>query len=192
MSACPRPEQTSDLEEIVRKEDIEGRILCHNKKHHQQVYDNNSPHVTGTIEEIFKDKETINNILEGHTDADDLDIPYYTKDWFRALTKTSAEQNLLCFNSVVSAKRYAEVFKEADEKKSSSPEGLHYILWKYLAEVEDYCSFLCVMMSLPFMYGFANKRWQRAIDAMLEKITGVHHIHLSESLGLSSPTTTVG
>ena len=25
------------------------------------------------------------------------------------------------------------------------------------------------MMSLPFMYGFTNKRWQRPIDAMLEK-----------------------
>ena len=92
--------------------------------------------MTGTIGEIFGDEETINNIIEGHTHADDLDIPDYVKDWFRALTKTSAEQNLLCFNSVVSAKRYAEVFKEADEKKSSSPEGLHYTLWKSLAEAD--------------------------------------------------------
>ena len=40
------------------------------------------------------------------------------------------------------------------------------------------------MMSLPFMYGFANKRWQRAIDAMLEKITGVRHIYLLQIIGL--------
>ena len=45
-------------------------------------------------------------------------------------------------------------------------------LWKSLAEVEDYYSFLCVMMSLPFMYGFANRLWQRAINAILEKVTG--------------------
>ena len=43
------------------------------------------------------------------------------------------------------------------------------------------------MMSLPFMYGFANKRWQRAINAMLEKITGVRHIHLSRITGLVEP-----
>ena len=91
---------------------------------------------------IFKDKETTNNILEGHTDANDLDIPDYAKDWFRTLTKTPAERNLMHLDFVVSAERYAEVFKEADEKKSSSPEGLHYTLWKSLIEVEDYCLFL--------------------------------------------------
>ena len=93
--------------------------------------------------------------------ADDLDIPDYAKDWFRALIKTPAKQNLSRFNSVVSAGRYAEVFK-ADEKKSSSPEGLHYTLWKSLVEVDDYCSFLCIVVSLPFVCGFANKRWQQA------------------------------
>ena len=34
------------------------------------------------------------------------------------------------------------------------------------------------------MYEFANKRWQRAIDAMLENITGVRHIHLLQIIGL--------
>ena len=47
--------------------------------------------MTGTIGEIFGDEETINNIIEGHTHADDLDIPDYVKDWFRALTKTPAK-----------------------------------------------------------------------------------------------------
>ena len=117
---------------IVRKEDIEGWLLRRNKKHHQQVYNDNSPHVTGTIGKLFQDEETINNILDGHTDANDLDIPDYAKVWLRTLTKTPAEQNLPRLNSVVSARRYAEVFKEADEKKSSSPEGLHYTLWKSL------------------------------------------------------------
>lgn len=73
------------------------------------------------------------------------------------------------------------------KKKSSSPEGLHYMLWKSLAEVEDNCSFLCVMMSLPFMYGFANKIWQRAIDAMLEKLAGVRHINLVRIIGIVEP-----
>ena len=81
--------------------------------------------MTGIIGDIFKDEETINKILEGHVDADNLDIPGYVKDWFRALTKTPAEQNLPRFNSVVSAVRYAEIFKKANEKKSSSLEGLH-------------------------------------------------------------------
>ena len=88
--------------------------------------------MTGIIGKIFNDKETINNILEGHTDANDFDISGYAMDWFWILTKTPAERNLPHLDSVVSAESYAEVFKEADEKKSSSPEGLHYTLWKSL------------------------------------------------------------
>ena len=37
------------------------------------------------------------------------------------------------------------------------------------------------------MYGFANKHWQQAINAMLEKITGVRHIHLLRIVGLVEP-----
>ena len=37
---------------------------------------------------------------------------------------------------------FAAEFREADKKKPSSPEGLHYMLWKALAEREDFCKYL--------------------------------------------------
>ena len=40
------------------------------------------------------------------------------------------------------------------------------------------------MMSLPFMYGFTNKRWETAIEVMLEKKRGVRRIHLMRIIAL--------
>ncbi|KAL7523700.1 hypothetical protein ACHAWF_000629, partial [Thalassiosira exigua] len=52
---------------------------------------------------------------------------------------------------------------------SSSPSHLHLTLWKAVAEKKDFRKYYAVMMSLPFDYGFSNKRWEQAIDCMLEK-----------------------
>ncbi|KAL7502111.1 hypothetical protein ACHAXN_000330 [Cyclotella atomus] len=40
------------------------------------------------------------------------------------------------------------------------------------------------MMSLPFMYGFANPRWSNEVDVMLEKKAGIRKIHLLRIIGL--------
>ena len=60
---------------------------------------------------------------------------------------------------------------------SSSPSGLHYTLWKAIAEIDEFCKYFAIMMSLPFQYGFSNKLWELAIDVMLEKAYGVCKIH---------------
>ena len=44
--------------------------------------------------------------------------------------------------------------------------------------------FLCIMISMPFMYGFVNDRCLREIDVMLEKNKGVRTIHLLWIIGL--------
>ena len=48
-------------------------------------------------------------------------------------------------------------------------------------------SFLCILVSLPFVYGFANERWTSMIDCMLEKKPGVHKIHTMRIIGLVCP-----
>ena len=61
---------------------------------------------------------------------------------------------------------------------------MHYTIWKAMA-MSDYCAeFLCIMTSLPFMFGFANNRWLREVDVMLEKKKGVRKIHLLRIIGL--------
>ena len=53
-----------------------------------------------------------------------------------------------------------------------------------MAESDELSEFLCIMISLPFVYGFACKRWLRAIDVMLEKKKGVRKIHMLRIIGL--------
>jgi hypothetical protein len=73
---------------------------------------------------------------------------------------------------VITKQDYQSMFKNAREKTSSGGQ-VHYTLWKALAEQDDFAEFLCIMMSLPFMYGFVNRRWLQEVNVMLEKQKGV-------------------
>ena len=55
-----------------------------------------------------------------------------------------------------------------------------------MAEDDSFAEVLCVMMSLPFIYGFVCERWLREIDVMLEKKKkkGVQKIHKLRIIGL--------
>ena len=66
----------------------------------------------------------------------------------------------------------------------NSTQGLNYTLWKALAESGSVLEYLCVMMSLPFLYGFVNRRWLKMIDVMLEKKKGIRQIHMLRIIGL--------
>ena len=58
------------------------------------------------------------------------------------------------------------------------------MIWKAMA-ASDYCAeFLCIMIGLPFVYGFANTRWLQGIDMILEKKKEVRKIHLLRIIGL--------
>jgi hypothetical protein len=103
-------------------------------------------------------------------------------DWFKAIAR---DPTFECppVTGVITKEDYQEMFKNATEKTSSGGK-VHYTLWKALAEQDDFAEFLCIMMSLPFMFGFANPRWSNEIDVMLEKKPGVRMIHLLRIIGL--------
>ena len=85
----------------------------------------------------------------------------------------------------VSQAEYQGAFKAAKEKTSSNgTNGLNYTIWKALAERDEVTDYICVMMSLPFVYGFVNRRWVKMIDVMLEKKRGIRHIHMLQIIGL--------
>ena len=100
------------------------------------------------------------------------------------LKMTPAERRLDPIDTDISPEAFQEVFKKASEKKSSSYAGMHYTLWKAVAEKPDFCKYMCIMMSLPFKYGFSPRRWEHAIDCMIEKTKGVKRIHLMRIIGL--------
>jgi len=60
-------------------------------------------------------------------------------------------------------------------------------IWKAMATSKHLSSFLSKLISLPFIYGFANTRWLNMIDVMIEKKPGVRHIHMLRIIGLVCP-----
>ena len=85
---------------------------------------------------------------------------------------------------MMTKEQFQYTFKIANEKTSSSSSDMHYTMWKAVAASNFYVEFLCIMIILPFVYGFANDRWLREIDVMLEKKKGVRKIHLLRIIGL--------
>jgi hypothetical protein len=104
-------------------------------------------------------------------------------DWFWAIQRPEEAQHNPPVTGVITKADFQDMFKNAKEKTSSGGK-VHYTLWKTLAEQDDFAEFLCIMMSLPFMYGFVNQRWLHEIDVMLEKQKGVRKVHLLRIIGL--------
>ena len=111
----------------------------------------------------------VEKLIKGEIDIDALDFPIHVMDWLKTLQKEKTDKELEPLPNFVGPKEFATEFKEVDEITSSSPSGLHYTLWKGIVEKEDFSAYLSIIMSLPFMYGFTNKRWDTAIKVMLEK-----------------------
>ena len=85
---------------------------------------------------------------------------------------------------VMTKEQFHHSFKIASEKTSSSSAGMHSTIWKAMP-ASDYCAeFMCIIISLPFMYGFANARWLQGIEMMLEKEKGVKKNHLPRIIEL--------
>ena len=120
----------------------------------------------------------VDSILDGTIDIDKYNFPAHVNKWIRGLKKTYKDYKLKPLPNFITLEEFAGSFKITGEMTSLSPSGLHYTLWKAIAEKEQFCEYLAVMMSLPFMYGFTNKRWEKVIEVMLEKKAGVRKIHL--------------
>ena len=93
--------------------------------------------------------------------------------WTEAVEQTDKEKKTPKVVGVMKNEQFQQSFKIAKEKTSSSPSEMHYTIWKVMAASDYYTNFLCIMISLPFVYGFVTKRWLQGIDVMLEKKKGV-------------------
>ena len=129
----------------------------------------------------------VERILDETIDLDTLSLDEHVKEWLITM-RQNPEEAKKRIRGKITPERYAAAFKMVDEFASSSPEGLHYTLWKAIAEVQDLCEYFSIMMSLPFMYGFSNKRWEQVINCMLEKRQGCARFTLCVSLDCSKQT----
>ena len=92
----------------------------------------------------------IDDLLDGKIASITSDNDECMDQWRCHLEMTAAERQLALVDNDIDTVAFAAVFREADERKSSSPEGLHYALWKALADREDFCKYMRVMLSMPF------------------------------------------
>ena len=95
------------------------------------------------------------------------------REWIRALIRTPAETKLPMIEGTITKKEFQRAFAKAKENTSSSPSGMDYTVWKFIAKDDELASIFAIMMSLPFQYGFINKRWCKTTNVMLKKKPGV-------------------
>ncbi len=53
-----------------------------------------------------------------------------------------------------------------------------------MAKSKYLSAFLCILLSLPFIYGFVNPVWTNIIDCMIKKKQGCQQIHPMKIIGL--------
>ena len=65
------------------------------------------------------------------------------------------ERSSPMIDGTITKDKFQDMFKRARERTSLSPTGLHYTIWKTMAEEDYSAEVLCVMMSISFVHGFA-------------------------------------
>jgi ribonuclease HI len=180
------PTPATIWKDVTKQSDLEGLLVSRNKRHLQQT----------AYEEGISTEETLTTLRRQHGLSDDAekvlngekytdaDVSPEMAAWFRAIRRPESDKGIAPVIGCMSTTEFQESFKKSTEKTSSSPSGIHYTLWKAMAADDEMAEWMAVMISLPFVYGFANNRWTREIDVMIEKEEGVRHIHKLRIIGL--------
>ena len=183
----PNPTQT--WRDVTTPSEMERLLLERNKRHLQQTIIEGGTSNTYPMP-LFRREMGINkytdDLLRGHFTAE-YEIPPPVTAWIKAVTQTDVERALPEVVGSLSMTEFQQMFKRKKEGVSSDPHGINYTVWKAMAKSDHLSSFLCSLVSLPFIYGFANTRWMNMIDVMLEKKPGVRNIHMLRIIGLVCP-----
>ncbi len=177
---------TDIWQEVTNPKEIERIILQRNRRHLQQasvergrihdpfmqsLIDNDG--INDIVDAIKSGKKSVNTATDEAINA-----------WTSALLQTAEKMKLPPITGEISPDDLQSAYKAVSEKTSSSPSGLHYSIWKTLAREDDIVSWLSIMTSLPFMYGFTHPRWEKLVDVMLEKKKNVRKIHQLRIIGI--------
>jgi hypothetical protein len=171
---------------VTKPEEIENWLLRRNKRHLQQMYFEKSPPTTAQFEHILADYGTsavADAILNGDYDSSSLQMGPEMEYFIKSLKMTQKERELHV-PEMMPKKAFQELFQRQNEDTTTSPSGLHYTLWKAIAEIDEFADLHAKWVSIPFRYGFVIARWLKEIDCMLEKKAGVRKIHILRIIGL--------
>ena len=170
--------------DVTNSDEIKRLLLARNKRHLQQADIEGGTSSTPIMKKVRSEYglSTFNDQILNGSMVTTMETTPELLDWFEAI-KRPVSPAIETIVGIIGKESYQEMFKAATEKTSSGGE-IHYTLWKALAEQDDFAESLCVMISLPFMYGFPNPRWSNEVDVMLEKKAGIRKIHLLRIIGL--------
>ena len=175
--------------DIMKPSEMERLLLERNRRHLQQTTIEGGASNTYPMPQ-FRQTMGMNththDLLQGQFTAE-YEIPPSVTAWIKAVTKTETERTLPEVVGSLSKDKFQQMFKRKKEGVSSDPHGINYSVWKAMAQSNYLSSFLCSLVSLPFIYGFANTRWMNMIDVMLEKKPGVRNIHMLRIIGIVCP-----
>eukprot|EP01082_Thalassiosira_pseudonana_P005722 g5250.t1 g5250 contig2:87008-89119(+) len=180
------PKPPNGWRDITAPVEVEQQLLWRNKRHLQQTTKEQGISTTKPMQSLRRNHGLSNmthDLLAGRLRVD-VEVTETMAAWFKAVAQTDAERRQPPVVGSISPDEYQEMFKVAKERVSSSSSGLHYTLWKAMAADPAMAKFLSIMISLPFIYGFACDRWTNAIDVMLMKKKNNCKIHMLRIIGL--------
>ena len=147
--------------DVTSQDEIESQIKARNKRHLEQIAREEWVTTGPLMSEIQANhgvNSQVDDLLAG-TFETEHEVSEEMAAWIKDVKQTDKEKSTPKVIGVMTKEQFQYAFKIAKEKTPSPPSGMHYTMWKAMAE-SDYCAeFLCIMISLPFVYGFTNDRW---------------------------------
>ncbi len=180
-----------EWEAITSQQEIERRILQRNKRHLQQVAMEEGPSTQAPVKQFVSAERTeeVRQILDGkyqvsdQTTSETMEISNTLATWMGQLKQTEKEVEMEETEGSITPDQLQEAFRKVKEKTASHGD-LHYTVWKAMVAEDEFAHWLSIMISLPFVYGFAPERWKSMTDVMLEKKKGNRQINQLRIIGL--------
>ena len=176
---------TSFWQDLETQEDIESNLIERNRRHLEQTAREHGISTKApltTIRANYGLNPLTDQILDG-TLSTVYELTPEMNAFFAALRSSPATDKLPPVLGSITSADFQSMFKRAKEKTSSDSRTLNYSIWKCIATSDRISSWVAILLSLPFMYGFVNTHWTHMSDFMLEKKPGVRQIHQLRIIG---------
>ena len=146
--------------DVTTPSKVKAVIIDQNKRHLQQIDieggENRGPIMT-ELREGHGVSEATSRLLDGTYSTTHTVSPAMAA-WFDEMKQSKKEKGRPPIVGCMSKDGLQFSFNQVKEKTTSSPSGMHYTIWKALAKSNWCAEFMCIMISLPFMFGFACNR----------------------------------
>ena len=190
-SILPKPEHT--WRDVTIPSEMEITLLTQNKRHLQQTVIKGGTSNSQPMK-LFREEmglgSAANTLLQGTLQIK-FEVGSAVTAWINAVRQTDEIQSIPPVIGSLSTTKFQEMFKKKHEATSINPHGMNYTIWKAMAKSKHLTSFLSILVSLSFIYGFVNTIWMNMIDVMLEKKPGVRTYTCSGSLGYFAQNSTL-